>query len=446
MIGSTVDLRAREVTERVLDAVLREGERLVIVPSPPGAGKTFLVETVVSTAVDVGLRVVVVAPRVEQTVDFMRRLVSRRAPMRIECLLANKRDLPADLTSSGVPTCRKVEDLATGGPGVVVASVDKAATLVADIPEGFFDLLIVDEAWQVTAKDFYLCASLAEQALLVGDPGQLPPIVRSDTGRLESRPHRVHWPAPRELQRRFPDATVIPLPATRRFSQDTVDFLQPAFYPELPFISSVPNEERRLEFGAAGLHTPIDEALDRIVSGQTVVGLLLPERHHPGGEVDEELAELNAAVAARILERQPNWVGNGPLGSEHIGCADPHRDSGTATRRALSNRDLDESLVVTTPEIWQGLQRPLMVVRHPILPGRRQTSFDLDPGRLCVMLSRHQVGCVLVARDGVGDALARHQHDCAARAAEADDAEWNGWRAHERLWRTLDDAGRLVRV
>jgi hypothetical protein len=446
MSTATIIDESRNVREAVLEAVLREGVPLVMVPSPPGAGKTHLVETVVVAAVDIGLRVGVIAPRVEQTIDFMRRLRALRTAVPTECLLAKERDLPPDLTAGGIATCRRFRDLSGARPGLVVSSVDKLATIVADLPDSYFDLLIVDEAWQVTAKDFLLFAAATEQALLVGDPGQLPPLVRSDTGRLESRAHRVHWPAPRELLRRFPNSRVIALPATRRFPQDTVDFIQPAFYPELPFVSSVPDAERRLQFAAAGMHTPIDLALDRIAAGDSIVGVLLEERHHPGGEVDVELVDLAAAVAARVEQRQPRWVGQRELAAHDIGCVDPHRDSGTATRRALSNHGFSEDLVVTTPEIWQGLQRPLMIARHPILPGRRQTAFDLDPGRFCVMLSRHQIGCVLVGREGIGEALDRHQHDCAARAMEADNSEWNGWRAHASLWGALEAAGRLIRI
>jgi len=443
---TVVERHSREASERILDAVLRRGAPLVIVPSPPGAGKTTLVETVVAAAVHFGLRVIVIAPRAEQTYDFMRRLAGGYAGIRIEALLATERELPVDLPAAGVRQCRRVRDLASNGPGVVVCTVDKLATAVPDVPAGFFDVLICDEAWQVTAKDLLLCSGVAPQALLVGDPGQLPPLVRSDTGRLESRAHRVHWPAPKELLRRHPTATVIPLPATRRLPQDSVDLVQPAFYPDLHFVSAATAGSRELRFGASGLGTPIDRVLDKLEAGDTIVGALLPQRRHPGGEVDEELAELAAKIAHRALERRPTWVNERAMSAEDIGCVDPHRDSGTATRRALSNRGISDEMMVSTPEIWQGLQRPLMIARHPILPGRRLTGFDLEPGRWCVMLSRHQIGCVIVGRDGVGDALERHQHDCAARPAEAEDAEWNGWRAHDRLWATLEAQDRLVRL
>jgi hypothetical protein len=445
MTTVTVELQARAALERVLELVLRDGEPLVIVPSPPGAGKTSLVEAVAATAVHHELRVLVAAPRAEQTYDFVRRTLAEYQPMSIQALLATERELPDDLLAAGVPDPRRPRDVA-GGVGVVVSTVDKLVDCAPDFGTRAFDLLIVDEAWQVTYGNVLALLTLADQVLVVGDAGQLPPLVRCETHRFEARDHHVHWPAPEELMRRHPRAPVVPLPATRRLPQDTVDFVQPAFYPALPFVSAADPAERALQTTAGGIGTGIDQAIDLLARGQTLVALLLPQRAHAGVEYDAEVAELSAAVAARMLERGIVWAGQRTLGAEDIGCVDPHRDSGTATRRALSAAGIGHELMVTTPEIWQGLERPIMIARYPVLPGRRLTVFDLEPGRVCVQLSRHQLGCVIVGRDGVADALERHQHDVSARASEAVDAEYVGWRAHSELWSQLERSGRLVRV
>lgn len=446
MTATAVESRSRAALERVLELVLRDGEPLVIVPSPPGAGKTSLVEAVTAAAAHHGLRVLVAAPRAEQTYDFMRRLLADYQPLQIEALVARTRDdFPDDLSAAGVPDPRQAAGLA-GGSGVVVSTVDKLVDSAPDIGSGAFHLLIVDEAWQVTYGNLLALLTLADQVLVVGDAGQLPPLVRSETHRFEAREHHVHWPAPEELMRRHPRAAVVPLPATRRLPQDTVDFVQPAFYPRLPFVSAAAPADRMVRAVAGGMGTAIDRAIDLLASGATMAGVLLPPRAHAGIEYDPEVAELSAAVAHRLLERGVRWEGQRTLTAEDIGCVDPHRDSGTATRRGLSARGIGQELMVSTPEIWQGLQRPVIVARHPVLPGHRLSAFDLEPGRVCVQLSRHQLACVIVGRDGVGDALAAHQHDISARANEAVDAEFVGWRAHRELWLRLDAAGRLLRV
>lgn len=445
MIATNVEVQSRAALGRVLELVLREGHPLVIVPSPPGAGKTSLVEAATAAALHHGLRVLVAAPRAEQTYDFIRRLLEDYQPMQIEALLARERDLPDDLTAAGIPDPRRPADV-VGGTGVVVSTVDKLVDSAPDFGPRPFQLLIVDEAWQVTYGNLLPLLTLAGQVLVVGDAGQLPPLVRSETHRFEVREHHVHWPAPKELMRRHPGAPVVPLPATRRLPQDTVEFLQPAFYPDLPFVSAARPEERQLRLAARGLGTGLDRAIDLLADGATLVGVLLPRRAHTGVDYDPEVADLAAAVADRLLERGPEWDDVRQLAASDIGSVDPHRDSGTATRRSLSERGIGHELMVSTPEIWQGLQRPLIIARYPVLPGRRLSAFDLEPGRVCVQLSRHQLGCVIVGRDGVGEALVDHQHDVSARATEAVDTEFVGWRAHRELWSRLDSAGRLVRL
>src|SRR5215217_1733560 len=101
---------------------------------------------------------------------------------------------------------------------------------------------------------------LAPRALLVGDPGQLPPLVTVDTECFEVARYRVHWPAPQELLRRLPQIPVVHLPASRRLPQDTVDIIQPAFYPQMPFGSAVAPGERRLQFAPRCTANSIDRA------------------------------------------------------------------------------------------------------------------------------------------------------------------------------------------
>lgn len=101
---------------------------------------------------------------------------------------------------------------------------------------------------------------------------------------------------------------------------------------------------------------------------------------------------------------------------------------------------------VLTPEIWQGLERPLMVIKHPLSCLGRLSTFDLEPGRFCVMLSRHQLGCVIVGRESVGARLAEHQHACGERPFGAENLEWSGWVSHLALWQALGEKGRLIKA
>jgi hypothetical protein len=452
--GQTPQERAAAAEREVLELVIRSGQPVVVVDSPPGAGKTRLVEAVTAVAVmQAALRVAVATARAEQSYELIRRLVRNFPGLRVQPLAPEDRPIPQDLQTDPrvLPTANRPADL-LAGPMAVVATAAKLQTSVpffAQLPA--FDVLITDEAYQLPYKQMALLQAVSRQMLLVGDPGQLPPLVSVDTSRFDAATSKVHWPAPKEFLRTYGGAIpVVTLPATWRFTQDTVAFLQPGFYPSLPFESATAFEDRRLTFVAAGMADPIDEALDLIAAGASIVTLAAPPKLLAPEQIDEELARLQARVVQRALARGAAWDGAGPLGPSGLGCVDAHVASGAALRRELLSMnisvDASTGVFVETPEIWQGLQRPLMVVKHPLSGLRRIDQFALEPGRACVMISRHQLGCVIVTRAGIAEALDDYQHDSGARPTGAEDAIWAGREAHWTLWRELECRGRIVTV
>jgi hypothetical protein len=437
---------AEAAAGRVLDRVLADGEPATVVDSPPGAGKTTLVQTLSATAIQhdqLGLRVAVITPKAEQSFDFVRRTFRDFRPMAIQLLQSRERPVPEDLAPM-VPTWSRPGDLARG-PGLTVGVAAKFFDAAPSFGANAFDLIICDESYQLGLREFGPIAKLAPQIVLVGDPGQLPPQIRADTGRAEGAPVKVHWAVPREVLRQRPDLPLIQLPVTRRLPQDTVDLVQSAFYPTLPFRSAVGREDRRLAFGLLGFGNPVDRALDLLAGGATVVALLLPPRPAAPDNVDEEVSAMAASVAARLLDRQVTVVGRQVAASD-IGYADVHVTSGEATARAMRRQGLPPNSVLSlTPEVWQGSERDIMIVKHPLSGRTRLSGFDLEPGRWCVMLSRHRAACIIVAREGIINALNDHRHDCGERAMTARDALWDGRSAHLTFWQALESAGRVVR-
>lgn len=193
-----------------------------------------------------------------------------------------------------------------------------------------------------------------------------------DVERFEAAPYHIHWPAPRELVRRLPDTLVVRLPASRRLPQDTVDLVQPAFYPRLPFSSAAAASERRLRLDPAERGDAIDAVLDLLAGGATLAGVLLPAAELGVDEVDDEVASVMAQVCARLLARRAVWEGVRELGPRDIGVIDARVASGAAVRRGLRDAGVPtDACIVETPEIWQGQERPLMVVKHT-LSGQRK--------------------------------------------------------------------------
>src|SRR4051794_16246497 len=146
------------VLARVLDLVLRRRHdprhQFVFVSSPPGGGKTQLVEMVAVAACQLGLQVAVACPRAEQTFGVVRRLLQAYPSQYLRLLVGKDRPLPADLGLQAIPLGGGCFDVGpSNGVPVVMGTVAKLATLAAS-GDVMCDLLICDEAYQVTLAEF----------------------------------------------------------------------------------------------------------------------------------------------------------------------------------------------------------------------------------------------------------------------------------------------------
>lgn len=436
---------AQDNADRVLEAAIAHAifgtDPMVIVESPPGAGKTYLVECAAAVAVaNPRMRVLVVTPGVSQAYDVVDRLLDYDL-RRLELAHAQHRTLP-DFLQGRITPAQGWNGGLNRGPGVVVTNAHLLHFYLDVLPSGSFDLMIVDEAYQLAAGDYLPIAALASRVLMVGDPGQLDPVNSADTTNLEAARHKIHRSAPTYVLDRFPDTPVYGLPVTRRLLPDTAALVQASFYPRLPFGSVVDPATRRLRLPIPGVLSGIDPALDAIVAGASMVAVLLPGAAPSYEEADSELSDLIAAIADRALVRQAEWVGQRALGEGDIGCIDPHVIAGGAISDGLRSRGRG-NIRVETVERWQGLQVPISIVRHPLSRIGKPMPFDLEAGRWCVSLSRHQIGCIIVARETVRDVIAEYVHGCDTVAAGAEDATWAGYEAHRRVWTALDTQGRI---
>lgn len=443
----TAQSHLHEHANRILDEAINHAlfgaDRITIIKSPPGAGKTFLVECATVVAVTApSMRVLIVTPGVSQLYDIADRLLQYDLP-RLELVHAQHRSLPSFLEGRITPFNGWDEKLNVG-PGVLVTNAHLLAAHLNKLGPNAFDVMIVDEAYQLAATNFMPVADLAERIMMVGDPGQLDPVISVDTSNLEANLHKIHWSAPAYILNRFPNTPVFGLPVTRRLLPDTSDLIQSSFYPDLPFSSLVAPESRRLRFGTPGI-SAIDQALEAIAQGASLVAVTVPGGAPAHLEVDPEVAEAIAAIADRFLVRQAEWVGQRFLSEAEIGCIDPHVVAGGAIRNRLRQYGRN-NIRVDTVERWQGLQLPISIARHPLSQAGRPTGFDLEAGRWCVSLSRHQIGCIIVARESVNQVIREYVHSCDTVAAGAKDATWLGYLAHRNIWNALTSQGRIFNL
>jgi hypothetical protein len=100
---------------------------------------------------------------------------------------------------------------------------------------------------------------------------------------------------------------------------------------------------------------------------------------------------------------------------------------------------------IDTPERWQGLERRVMVIVHPLSGVSHPSAFDLETGRLCVMASRHQVGLVVVSRDHLSETLETHL-PVADQAVGRPDVSGRGHHQNWMFWHALEEQKRVVRL
>ena len=368
------------------------GDRLTVVIAPPGSGKTFLITHLAhQLATRMQLRVAVAAQTREQSYDVANRIARLGVPTRH---LRGRHDhRPRGLDDAVASlTTRSVD----ASPGVTIAT--SARWRVTATTQFRADILLVDEAYQMTYADLIAIGDLADQVALVGDPGQIAPVVTGETRRWQGNAAGPHVPAPAALASTHPDSiTSVRMSTTHRLGPQTTDLISP-LYPTLPFTSA---------------RTPSHITLD---------GTQLPE-HRPlpmstrGDHTDPALATTAADTARRLLTGTLTTTdGSRPMKPTDLAVITPHVHQAALVAANLS--DLP-GILVATANAAQGLKRHAVVALHPLAGNRETPTFALDLGRLCVTLSRHRSHLTVITDDRTPDLLRTAQADATGSQAEA---------------------------
>ncbi|GAA1548860.1 AAA family ATPase [Actinomadura kijaniata] len=390
--------------DRVVAAVLADldgGHRGVIVDSPPGAGKSTLVVRATAHLAETGERMMIVAQTNEQVDDLIDRIATRHPHIAVGRLSAAGY-VPGDRVTghASVRVAQKADDLADRA--VVIATAAKWATL----SDGSWSWAIVDEAYQMRSDMLLRIAGRFEKALFVGDPGQLDPFSTVEVERWAGLAWDPMRSAVSVLLAHNPDLPVHRLPVSWRLPASAAPVVSEAFYPFTGFRSGTGPGDRLLEYGARGMGTTYDRALDEAAASGWAL-YELPARHTL--RTDAEAVRATAALAVRLLQRGPvahSEQGSKPVTADRVAIGAAHRDQVTAIRAALGPHG--EGITVDTANRLQGREYDVTVVLHPLSGRRDATAFHLESGRLCVLTSRHRHACVVVARAGIPELLDAH--------------------------------------
>lgn len=429
--------------EKNLVGELLGDRKLAVVQAPPGSGKTHMLLAVVSKLVEHGLCVALAAQTNRQADDIAHRWATDY-PNLPAVRLGSKTSYAPENFPSSIYWETESKNLSRS-PGLYISTSAKWTTLRDPEP---FDLLAVDEAWQMSWADLMQCANLSEKYYLIGDPGQIPPVITIDIRRWQTAPRPPHKPAPEVV---LSDADLVKqafigaLPACRRLPFESVEFVKP-FY-SFDFEAYAKPGERGIRYQNLDSKSKFKSTFKALASGQPAILTLATPEDGPALEVDSELAKSVAEIVdSLITSRAQINLGNGKyraLDANDIGICSTHRAMNGEISKSIDPKYSAAS--VDTPERWQGLQRPVMVVVHPLSSVIDPSDFDLETGRLCVMASRHQVALIIVTRDHVGTTLNGFIPE-ATQAPGQPDVVGRGHAAHSRFWNSLKRANRIFEM
>ena len=426
--------------EENLFTELSGSRRLALVQAPPGSGKTHMLLAVVARLVKANMSVALAAQTNRQADDIAARWAKDFANLPAIRLGSSNSVRPANFPPSIIWETDSAN--LPRSAGIYISTSAKWTTLRDPAP---FDLLAVDEAWQMSWADLMQCANLSQKYYLIGDPGQIPPVVTIDIRRWQTAPRPPHRPAP-DVVLSDPDlvkdAFIGALPSCRRLPFESVEFVKP-FY-AFEFQAYAKARERDITFKKLEADSDIARLLSSLNTGQPSIATLTTPIDGPAIEIDTELAEAVSGIVEALMASGTHFdLGDGKikaLTAADIGICATHRAMNGEIKRILDSAYLE--LSVDTPERWQGLQRPIMIVVHPLSSVTDPSDFDLETGRLCVMASRHQVALIIVTRDHIGKTLT-HFIPEATQAPGQPDISGRGHAAHSVFWRSLANANRI---
>jgi hypothetical protein len=301
----------------------------------------------------------------------------------------------------------------------------------ADHGGSAFDVLFVDEAWQLPHHLFDKVAKAAPITVGVGDVGQLPPMEiganpwRGDPG---FNPYRA-WPTAFVGDDR---TWAVELPAVWRPAAGHLDLWR-AFYPEWGELHCVaaPGDRALVADGLSGPAAAIWEQ----------VGTGIPTLLEVDGLPDAEAADIDLPLLEVVESLLDELLSSGlalvraeyddagsPTGATLIrGAGDEPGDpliAVLATRnqavddavdvveRLRAKHSLTETeIVASTVDSWQGQTNGITVAIHPLTGAAQLDEFNSAFGRLAVTCTRATHALLMVTRPGLdlllGEAPAR---------------------------------------
>lgn len=289
-----------------------------------------------------------------------------------------------------------------------------------------FDVLFVDEAWQLPHHLFDKITYIAPIHVGVGDVGQLPPLEiaenpwRGDPG---FNPYRA-WPTAYEGDDTKTWATE--LPAVWRPTGEQLGLWR-AFYPEWESLNCVAAPgDRSIGLGnisgtakavwgsvATGIPTllevdglPAAEAADVDLPLVEFVESLLDELFTAGFTLTEEKYNDDGTPSGKTNVGRPGSDPDNPLVAVLATRNQAVDDAADAVARLSAKHSLSQSdIIASTVDSWQGQTNGITIAIHPLTGAFELDEFNSAFGRLAVTCTRATHGLLMVSRPGLDKLL-----------------------------------------
>jgi hypothetical protein len=414
-------------------------EAAVVVKAPAGAGKSYFVGTAVGALRAAGARVIVGAPTNEQVFGLVELLARRHPRETVTAVLASGRVLPQAAQLPNV--VQAVPAISAAGSNLVVATIAKLGYSADDL--GGRDALVMDEAFQADAAGYFAIGALAPTHLLVGDSGQLDPFSTMDNpDRWRGLPEDPLQTAAGVLLRNRPETIVHAMPISRRLDPRAVTLVR-GFYPGHDFDAAVMPGIREMRLVPALSGPGALRHLDRALDLATAAGWAHVEL--PNADVltaDPETIATISGLVRRLLERSPQVRGEYTSGfvdlrPDQVAVGVSHNDQKDYLRAELDAAGLGAVKVETANKL-QGLQFEVVVAWHPLAGLPDPDGFHLDPGRLCVLLTRHRQACIVVGRASDRGLVEGMPPSTPAFLGWDPDPVLDGWATHQAVFAGLE--------
>ncbi|MBL4844230.1 MAG: AAA family ATPase [Planctomycetes bacterium] len=436
-VVKAADAAVRRAIKGALSSLSTRGA--VVGIAPAGAGKSYAIGTAVLAAREKGLRVVVATPTNEQAYALVHDLAVRlgKRKDKVTFLPAVGRSLPAVHRHPKVVES-KARD--AGAATIRVGTLDKLGDAFARGDLRGADLLLIDEAYQANAVHYYKVAGIAKRHLLMGDSGQLAPFSTApEADRWRGLAEDPLLRAVEVLDRNHPGTQKERLPITRRLDPRAVPVVS-SFYPGHPFQAAVLPGVRDLTFRARRSRSWKVE--DKLLEHAALSGWAHAELPESAVLVDDPaVANLLTRLAKRLLARGPVTVCERSRKKRKLTQSDivvvvSHNDQKDRLRILLDEIGLPD-VVVSTANKVQGLTFEVVLAWHPLAGLQEADEFHLDPGRMCVILTRHRHACIVVGREGDRKLVEGIPPPTPAYPGWDLDPALDGWYAHEGVFNTL---------